>query len=600
MADFGANLPPAAAPPGVVGLGGVASGRMLSAADILANPSLSPSPSPQDASQIITDAQQQAGVYSGQSSEDVNAARIAGQSGANLTTSGASQVAAGQGQLAAAQLAIINNRKANDDEIYSRWGTTPGHPSALIASLSSAIQDEAIDLHQTRQGINQKLSANFLDNPIQWIMNQITVPFELDQLRSKSAGFEQDLEVLSKLRDATREETAQNLATTYPITAATAAATSQIALGEATKTAGEAQSRVAGIGLGVANAGNSIGNTGFTQAVEGLRTNTAVSTADYQKVVNLQEAARKDEANKFQIDMLALNDKDLNKSSAAKDALDQRVQKMDAVIGTNFGSWDVFKALPDSKEKSDLMTMLLDPSIQQGASLNLLGPGEATALANKYHLPLSPGEDMVRKQLSIWTSDYERSQQQLLKTMTPEQRAIGVNDYIKQKIRGELNNVPTSGSIFSPGTLGTVLQMPGMQGTPLADALAPLMLNPMSMGGGVNQNYPLDPKDVIAAANQLIADGKATPAQMGLQVATLYSNLAVNASAGHGYSKFTLPSMQSEGKYLSSIPNERVTVMSPYATHNLMNQAEMQNYFTRSAITSQIQRNMGTAPGMAP
>src|SRR6185369_17285040 len=113
--------------------------------------------------------------------------------------------------------------------------------------------------------------------------------------------------------------------------------------------------------------------------------------------------------------------------------------------------------------------LVTDPNFQQGSALSVIGPAEALAIANGFRLPLNgPGEDLLRQQLTKLEADYVRTQGQLVKTMTPEQIMIGKNNYIKQHLQRELNNIPSTGGSFSPPDLATTLTLPGITGTLLS------------------------------------------------------------------------------------------------------------------------------------
>lgn len=568
-------------------------------------PILPPGVAP-DASAYMGSAQNRLITETGQAIAGAKEAKDYGITGAAGITAGANQVAQGQTAGIAADAATAALTQSNFNEIYGRWGTTPGKPSELIATLAASIQQEAMDVHNSRENINKKLSVNFLDDPVSWIINQVTVPFDLDELRSKRAGMEDDLEVLAKLRDATKEETVQAAATAYTLNSAKAAAMSEIALGTATQISGQAKAQLAGIVLNVSGAEGKFAETDFSAASTTYRDYLAtdagaisralagqsIDTTSYQKIINLQAAARNDEEGKLRIEILGLQDTDLNKKLAAQNALDARIDKLNAVVGTKFVNWQELAAMPDSSKKTTLLSLAADPNLQQGGALSLVGPAEAIQLANGLQLPLNgPGENLTRQKLTTMASDFERSQGQLWKSYTPDQRNILTDDYIVKQLQTQLHNIPAMGSVYSPPPMSTTLNLPGIAGTPLAIALTPLAKN----GDGSDTNYPTEAKAVIAAAQQLISSGNATPEDMGAAVSQFYTSLAVRGDATSGYRKFTLASPTSTNTWNSSIPSESPSFISPYATHNLMNRAEMTNYFIRAAISA---RMLDVPPGV--
>lgn len=584
MADIIPGLPPGISP-------AVALGRPITAEDISSNNTTLPS-RVEDASSLIGakgDLVKQLGISIG----DMNAARNYGVTGGAGVAAGAQGVAAGTIAGTTADLATIMNQQANIAEVQGRFGTTPGHPSDLRMMLSSSIQSEALDVHNQRQAINAKLSQGFLDNPVQWLINQVTVPFDLDTLRSKRAGMDQDLEVLHELDRRTQEEVTNIAASTFSLSSGKAAALSQVALGQATQIAGEAGMRVGGILTGVAGVGDKFAGTEFTAAATLLHTEVAIDENSYKKVVTLQASALAQEEGKFRLEILNSQSTDLNKKMVADAALDARVDKLNNLAGTKFTNFKELAALPDGREKTALLGLVLDPNFQQGNALSLIGPSEAVQLVNKFNLPLNgPGEQLLRQKLTQAESAFINANRTLWKTYPPEVQNVMLNNELKTLTQNELKDIQSTKGYYSPPSLATTLLLPGIAGTKLSTMLLPLAQNK----DGTPTPYATEAKDVIAAAGNLISTGKATPAEMGKEVANFYSFLAINGDTSHGYRKFALPSPLSTRTWNSSIPNESSFTLSPYATHNLMNAAEMETYFTRL----QIQNLRSQAGGVAP
>lgn len=523
-------------------------------------------------------------------SGDVNAGRSTGIAASALIAGGANSVATGNTLIQAADAATLAKRQRDDAAVYAAWGTTPGNPSQQIANLSAGILAKEQDLQGRRDSIQKKLDFNFLDNPVQWFLNQLSVPFEQEAMNNELQGRNDDLEVLHQLNLRTQEGVTADAVAAYGVSAEKLSAMAMVAKGEADKTAGEANLRLGQLFLGTASAGLATAVTPFTAAAEnyklGLDTgqfDLATDIQKHQQLISIQTNARAQEQHTVQMDILNLQDKDLNKVTAAKDDLDLRVKKLAAVTGIDVKNYSELLQMSDGKEKTAIMQFLWDPNIQQGMNLGI-GPTEALDFANSLKLPLSPGQDLLRQKLTQEQSAYITSLGVMAKQYTPEQLTMMTNNYIKQKVQSEALNVPSTGGYFSPPSLLQSLSLPGIMGTPLAEALAPLA----APSANRDKNIPTQANDVVAAANKLVIDGKMTPAQAADSVSSFYNTIVNTNDATRGYRIFALPSPASSGKY-----NSTISVGGSYETHNLVNKVEMESYFTRLSI-----QRLVNPPGM--
>lgn len=523
------------------------------------------------------------------SASDVAASRNSGFSGQAAVAAGAGGVAAGTQGINAADYMSLLQRQQNDAEVYARFGTTPGAPSKVVSDLSARVFSDEADISSRRDALQQKLDARFLDNPIQWFLNQVTIPFDQEAMQNKISGRNDDLEVLHKLAIATQEGTAQDASAAYTVSTAKLAGMAQVAIGQATQVAGEANLRLAGALVGTADAGDRIASTEYTGAAQNLSLNKDVTVADYNMTLQAQANARAAEQHIVQMNIENLQNIDLNKKMAATNDLDNRVKKIAAITGaTDAGgallqNYAQLGMMAEGKQKQAILDLLWNPDIQQGSALSLIGPSQAIDFANNLHLPLQAGADLTRQQLTQMQSAYITSLGPTAKSLyTPEQIAINTNKYIKDKLTTDAHNIPSIGSMYSPPSLLTTLNLPGVSGTPLADALAPLA-NP-----AVNRdkNYPTDARDIVAAATTLIQNGKATPADMAAQVANIYTAIGNSNQLSRGYRIFGIPTPASTGSFNAAVPAQGT--FGATEVHNLANKIEMETYFTRGAIQRSV------------
>lgn len=587
-------------PPGIGSA--VAAGTMVTPADILSggippgtassgNPAAAGTPAPVNAADAMTTVQ--GNIAS--SAADLQQSKSMSLTGASQVGAGAAGQAQGQQGINAADFMTLLTRQQRDAQVYSMWGTTPGSPSATVAAIASRISSEEVDVGSRREALQKKLDANFLDNPIQWLSNQITMPFDEAALNNRIQGRNDDLEVLHQLAMRTQEGVAADAAASYTMSTGRLAAMDTVAAAGAQVKAGESQMQAASTMVGAASTGNTIAISPYTVLANQQRLALETDQEGYQKVIAEQQNARANEQHIVQMDILNLNDVDLNKKVAAQTDLDARVRKLSAVTGANIVNYSQLTAMADGKQKQAILDMLWNPDIQQGMSLSVVGPAEAIDFANTMRLPLNPGQDLTRQKLTQDESAYIKSLGPTAKTLyTSQQLLINTNAYIKNKIQTELTAIPSTGGYYSPPSLLTSLSLPGMKDNPLAAALSPLA-NPQV---NIDKNYPTDARDVTAAGMAMISSGAATPAQVADMTSKFYTTIMQMQDTTKGYRIFTLPTIGDKGTFNATIPSEGM--FSSYATHNLANKAEMETYFTRMAIKQKLNPGQPTPVMTAP
>jgi hypothetical protein len=308
-----ADIPPL--PPGL--LSAIQSGRPITPEDIYSGgASIGPQSAspylPIDASALAGPAvptSSNAGVHSAAQAggADVDVARGYAGGAVSQFGPGFQQIAGGQMLINAAQFAGIQRQKLADQTAIARWGVDSIHPSELYTSIASETQTDQAEIMRLRQDINDKLSVGITDNPIQWLINQISVPFDLDKVHNLEARQEHDFAVIAKLRDNASAEVALNASTAYSADSIRLAGMDAIAAGTARVQAAQSQTGAATAIANIGATGTSIASTSYAAEVQADRVNADFNKERYDRLIRNDNLRREQAAFEVQYAVSRLN-----------------------------------------------------------------------------------------------------------------------------------------------------------------------------------------------------------------------------------------------------------------------------------------------------
>ncbi len=207
------------------------------------------------------DASQYLGQIQGSVADAKNAAN-AGWGAAASASTGAGQIAAGQNIIDASTMMTQLQRRADDARVYAMFGTNPEAPTkiAILAKETSDLEDQ---LRQQTAMIRDKQKLNFLDNPVQWLVNQVTLPFDFDAANTIKGNIDQELDVIHKLNMSTSEGVQADAAAAYNTSTQLLVGTSMKNLGQAQASAADAMQRAASTGVAGAGTVGQLSTAGF-------------------------------------------------------------------------------------------------------------------------------------------------------------------------------------------------------------------------------------------------------------------------------------------------------------------------------------------------
>lgn len=163
--------------------------------------------------------------YSGvdvvQMTKDATNSYLARSAGISVPTGGAGQGLANQaadiglrGQravqladtTAAMELSRANAKAAAD------FGVTPGAPSDLVAQTIESVKALQMQHAAQMNEINTVTNADFVKDPFSWVVNQVRLPFLIENANITGARLQQGFEYLGKVQNAVKDQAATNAA----------------------------------------------------------------------------------------------------------------------------------------------------------------------------------------------------------------------------------------------------------------------------------------------------------------------------------------------------------------------------------------------------
>lgn len=529
----------------------------------------------------------------------------------------ASQVGAAAQQQAAGKIAVDTAnemaaiKQQNDDGFAAaQVGMTPGAPSALTVQLTDAIKDSAQKALAKNAQIQQMQGVSFWDDPMEWIVNQVAIPYEQDSLQS---AVNEGTIAAQNLKDLGAQFNQQAKVDALVDTGASAtrlAGMAQMTLGAAAQTAAEAKMRVASIGLDAVNVAARLSQEQFTNAI--------AANGQQMDGVRLQLQANSDARSEAMMPyQQALKDAQIQSKQDTNDGRIAAVNTANMVL-KNFSmapitSFQQLAQMP--KQMKDFIAS--NATNENMAAFGAFSSTPANALgvlgqASGLGIAIPPGvKNTVGKLQQIAAATLANNDKAAQTTpgaltsraMNPQQRSAKIDEGIQSSLQQEAQNIPVTGGIYSPPSLAQTLSLTGGSQFPaLADYFKVTGIIDKSNPGG--STIPTDPSLLAYGALQLIRSGKATPEQMGQEISNVYSAAAIQNNNIRGYSKLSMPFPapgDPKSAFNMSVPapngNDRPLIL------NMFNQAAVTAYLYRLSAPqpsglSLFQQGAAVAGGM--
>lgn len=580
---------------------------------------------------------------------DLQKSTTAGWAAAGSAGQGASLIEQGKNTINASDMMELLARKANDAKVYEMFGTNPYNPTkiAILAQETAAMED---DIRGQQSMIRDKMKVGFLDNPLQWIVNQITLPFDIEAVNNSIANRNDEYEVIHKLALSTSEGVQADAAAAYNTSTAKLQGLAMENAGVALQQSADATFKAVSAGISGANVSGNLADTEYKGILEGNRyyqgirqfgtqtefekarlelstlqfstssdlekqrfgftkeqfaTNLALEKQRFeldQKRFNLSESAtqftenlqasaamRAAESHAVQMELGNLQAGDAQAKNYARADLNNRLGQAGVMMGIKAPTIEELQLMSDGKVKAAWMDLMQQPDIQRG--VYGLTPTSAMDLASTLKAQLAPGNAVLFNQLSKIAAAKIASMGVLAKQYTPEQLTYEKDTAIKLAASSSLASIADTGDIYSPAPLRKILAIPAVAASPLAPGLSVLANSKTDADG----TYPTRSVDIIGAANALLLEPNSqyTPSDMAGIVNGIFKSIASNTDSLKQFNRLALPTIAAEGKYNITVDKQNGSY--GHETINGLNRAQLETYFTRFLINQQMNA-LPTAP----
>lgn len=524
---------------------------------------------------------------------DSQAATAAGQAAAGAVAGGAALSA--KGKIAVDRANEEAALKLKNDNSYAAdlVGLTPGAWDDLAIQSLGNFRKASTEAMGQLSKIKSMQATSFWDAPLDFIGNQIALPFEKDTLASIADERAVSLSTLEAMSKVFENSAKINQSIDTGASAARMVGLSNMALGEAAQTAGQAQMAAARLGIDQAKFFGQINTQIFGVGLTVLDAQEKMISLRMRMEEGERSAERLeiDKAHKaFQDFQRQLQTDDRDARKAADVVTLSYVNNASKVFGMQtFESLQAFyKSNP--KMKSFLESVAYDPDVING----LLGPDPAAA-----YLRLTQSGAPIPEGMRQTVAYINTIQQKVIAGNTgwgelkPEQRVVELNKAIQKTNKDSLSIIPAEGGFYSPPPLKAMLSVNSeVAGLKISQYLRPLAES--------NDRMPSDPGFILRAAQSLIAEGKSNPQEMATEIQKLFFSGVGVTSTTKQYNKFLLPGpnpLDPNSQFLMIVPN-----LTPSGILRSGNQdTQTLNMFSAPSISTYLLRqSVGKTPSISP
>lgn len=476
--------------------------------------------------------------------------------------------------------AAAAKEQADNAAASASFGTNKDAASYVIGNLAAGVLAKEQDIQQRRDMISKKLDVGITDDPLQWMINQFTVPMDVYAANVKIAGVNQDLDVIHQLEQVTREQATTNAMNDQADASVLADRQNQVLAGQAQINLGKSQQQLAALGM----QGVTLKDAQTRDQLSAMwQLNNAQNESERLKISEANQPllqAQKEELILKNQQTLA----DKQASDQDKALLITGLQKFGAMINQAPPSMEALK-LMSPKQRDIWLNGASDPDVEQGRLPGAsIGPAQAFNEANDIGARLTPGMNDVRQKLGVIIDTNKGDNALGYSQLKPAEQIQLGNAAIKQAVQNQLKNIPTNDSFYSPMSLNRMITAsPALANNPIVAQLAPI--------AAADDTYAANPNDMIKTAMTAVGSGKMTVAEASTSIAELYQTMSQQLNGIKQYSRFGLPNLGADTGYKQSVftgvgfGSSRVVDMT--------NAADVENILTRNMIMLKIPPDLG-------
>lgn len=498
--------------------------------------------------------------------------------------------------------------RAATAEAASWFGTNKEANSFVLAGLGEELLSRRKDILARREDIQKRKDSGFLDNPLDFILNQITTPFAEEALAFAEATQAQEEQTAAELMRRTSEAAAINSAIVEGDAEGRANAVRKALVAKTAIEVQQSNERLAALGLQGINVRQALNKTQFEIAsaatniqakmIELNLSQKAADRADQSLEIQKETAAQMKEIHQLQINAA-------NGNQLSKDELQSKLNAAAAVVGMQPPDANSFQKL-STRQKEFWNNLIANPTVQEG----FLGynVGQALQYVEENSIPLgTPGMRMTYDKLSA-VREATISKYSSVATNTPwaqltkDARAVKIKEALDAELKREAANIKDAGDIFSPPPAQSVLKIPAVASTEIAKVLIPIAKDP---------NMPFRAQDVLSAAIMKMQGDQVSPEQLASEISQIYRSIIMDNNQQRQYGRFAITPMSPEAGFRTqvSIPDGFLGIegfssdsaavpTTKIQTVNMANEAQLSTLLTRIKISTI--KNLPVAPNAAP
>jgi len=492
----------------------------------------------------------------------------------------------GRGELAAQENAIA---------VRQALGNDINDPDSLMAMMVQDFRETSIAARQQQMAIAQKQQVGLFDDPLQYMVNYVTLPDEKNALAATQGRADMAAQTIQNMQALTTASAQAQKATAQTMT-------KQSVLDQAQVQTAELNAKIAALKI------DSLGYDSNAIKIADDQNAQMMQLKMNQHSMMLQDAAAARASEMHKLQVAKIKEADLDDSQYA------------SIIGVGAAAYG--QRAPDLASiklmmKSPNQKAILDAWFEQGmatgstgsvsvgatpgqAILNTLSTGGLQDAQNK------PARDYLQSVAKEAREVYETKNGKITKFTPDIRNAIAaqtddllfgpVNPKTGKRIetQGKLykmaQNPDAPGSLLKAPDLPQLIQISAVQTNPLYN----LVLKP-AVDSGIKEASPNQVYKMASAARD---KGLISNQQMVMALSELYTSVAVNTYASKGLSKFMLPYSPT---YNAAGDKTLATMITGNTTVNWTDPASILSYdIALNAGKAYSKQDMGMAFGQKP
>lgn len=485
--------------------------------------------------------------------------------GLAVATEGRNAIIEGQRQLEAIKAAREAEIQRRDQAFIRTLGSNDFSSSNNILNIAAALKAQAQDIMVRDQALGQKMQVGFFDNPIQYIMNQFTIPHEAAILRNEEAQYDTRSSLLDSYVKMTDDAHKQNSMAVETDFAGIAKAQNLINFGLQRAALADSIEKAAQLNIGVINARDSMSSQQF-QIVKAINDATNQSTQNSIQFANYQLHLRDQTIQENQAELQRvkfLEEQNAQQRTAAlqelqyqissqniedQKALQAKLQTVSRAFGMNTPTVPEFKLMPTAEKEFWLQAMSNPEVINSGRfGYDVLNSVE---FLEKYPNVLPGGSQYMREQLR---HVYDQAVTTLggpitIQTLVAKDKTAAHQKIVNEMMRTlniQAANIPDSGSVFSPDPLGATVGMKALAGNAVVQNMQQLAQR--------NPDGAFKAQDVMASALQLVNTQKISMDQAVTLVVDAYQHIVPVINQRDMPQRFAMGGLNSTTGYRTSL-----------------------------------------------